>query len=359
MRIIEDTKLDFSDVLIVPKRSTLTSRKEVRLERRYEFKNSGNVYYGTPIISSNMDQTGTVEMAKALDKFGVSTAIHKHYEPSDLIDFFSLSYKVPMFYSMGISLEDYEKFKHVHNRINGKIDYVCIDVANGYSEPFEKFISTVRNDYPEITIMAGSVVTPEMTEQLLVSGADIVRIGIGSGSVCTTRKMTGVGYPQLSAIIECADAAHGMEGHICSDGGCQMPGDIAKAIAGGADFVMLGGLLSGHDECGGELVTVGDRHIRTTGTGYIDVPTHMKFYGMSSKAAMDKYSNGVAEYRSAEGKEVLVPYRGKVENTIKEILGGIRSTCTYVGASKLKELSKRTNFIKVNRTHNTIFGDEK
>lgn len=346
MRIIEDTKYDFSDLLIIPKRSSLISRKNVVLEKEYEFLHSRYGYKGIPIISSNMTHTGTFEMARALNKFGLSAAIHKHYESKELAEFFDEVHGGMNFYSMGILEKDYEKFVKVNALMNDySIKYVNIDVANGYSEQFEDFVQRMRTDFPTLVIMAGTVVTPEMTEQLLLSGADIVRIGIGSGSVCTTRKKTGVGYPQLSAIIECADAAHGLKGHVVSDGGCTMPGDFSKAFGAGADFVMSGGLFSGHDEGGGEIITKEDKQ-------------YMKFHGMSSTEAMNKYAGGVAEYRASEGKEVLVPYRGVVENTIKEILGGIRSACTYVGAKTLKELPKRCTFIKINRTHNTIFGDE-
>jgi GMP reductase len=216
-------------------------------------------------------------------------------------------------------------------------------VANGYHENFATFVAKIRNDYPELVIMAGNVVTGEMTEELILSGADIVKVGIGPGSVCTTRKMTGVGYPQLSAVIECADAAHGLGGHICADGGCTTPGDVAKAFGGGADFVMLGGMLAGHDESGGELVSR-------------DGQPFKRFYGMSSKAAMERYAGGVAEYRAAEGKEVLLPYRGPVAATAQDILGGVRSACTYVGARRLKELTKRTTFIRVTQQLNEIFG---
>jgi len=360
MRIIEDTKLDYSDVLIVPKRSSLVSRKEVRLERLYTFLNSGNSYSGIPVISSNMDQTGTFEMASALNKFDLPTALHKHYSEDELVKYFSELGSLGTFYSMGIGDNDYAKFKSVYNRVDGEINKLCIDVANGYTAQFEQFVSKVREDFPDMIIMAGSVVTPEMTEQLIRAGADIIRVGIGSGSVCTTRKLTGVGYPQLSAVIECADAAHGLRGHICADGGCQMPGDVAKAFAAGADFVMLGGMFAGHDECMGELVRGNTEHVIHE-LGSYDINnevTHMKFYGMSSTEAMDKYSGGVAEYRAAEGKSVLVPYRGKVENTVQNILGGLRSACTYTGAKTLKELFKRTTFIKVHNTHNKVFGDE-
>lgn len=358
MRIIEDTKLDFSDVLIVPKRSSLVSRKEVSLDRDHYMLHSQDILSGIPIISSNMDQTGTFEMAKALSKHKVSTAIHKHYDPAELIEFFKYSLNVPIFYTMGTSVEDYEKFKYVNARIDNKINCVCIDVANGYSEPFAEFVSKVRDDNPNLTIMAGNVVTPEMTEQLLIAGADIVKVGIGNGSVCTTRKLTGVGYPQLSAVMECADAAHGLKGHITCDGGCQVPGDFAKAFGAGADFIMVGGMFAGHEECAGEKVYQETDGVGSSGNNLRE-PTHMKFYGMSSAAAMKKYAGGVAEYRASEGKEVLVPYRGHIEDTIKNILGGLRSACTYTGSRTLKELPKRTTFIKVNHTHNLVFGDEK
>ena len=223
------------------------------------------------------------------------------------------------------------------------IRYICIDVANGYHEAFVSFVKKVRSAYPELVIMAGNVVTGDMTEELILSGADIVKVGIGPGSVCTTRKMTGVGYPQLSAIIECADAAHGLGGRICADGGCTVPGDIAKAFGGGADFVMLGGMLAGHDESGGETVTT-------------DQGTFKRFYGMSSADAMDKYSGGVARYRAAEGKTVLLPARGPVDATVRDILGGVRSACTYVGARELKELTKRTTFVRVSMQLNEVFG---
>jgi len=223
------------------------------------------------------------------------------------------------------------------------IQYVCIDVANGYHEAFATFVQRIRAAWPQLVIMAGNVVTGEMTEELILSGADIVKVGIGPGSVCTTRKMTGVGYPQLSAVIECADAAHGLGGLICADGGCTTPGDVAKAFGGGADFVMLGGMFAGHAESGGELIERGGEKFK-------------RFYGMSSKAAMQRYAGGVAEYRAAEGKEVLVPYRGEVANTVQEILGGVRSACTYVGARRLKELSKRTTFVRVTQQVNEVFG---
>jgi len=356
MRIINDVKLDYADVLVIPKRSTLKSRADVTLHRTFKFKHSSMSYKGIPIIAANMDTIASFELALALAKHDVSTALHKHYSRENLIEFFTNLYNdandkfVPIFYSMGIGQQDFEKFQDVYKEV--KIKHVCLDVANGYSETFVDFVKLFREMFPALLVMAGNVVTPEMTEELILSGVDIVKIGIGPGSVCTTRKITGVGYPQLSAVIECMDAAHGLGGHICADGGCQVPGDVSKAFGAGADFVMLGGMLAGHKECGGELVYKGATYI-----GSELEPTHMKFYGMSSKIAQEKHNGGVAEYRASEGKEVLVPYRGPVENTIKEILGGVRSACTYTGSKTLKELSKRTTFIRVNDTHNRIFGD--
>lgn len=344
MRIEQDLKLDFKDVLIRPKRSTLTSRSEVDISREFVFLHSQKKYHGIPIVAANMDATGTFEMARAFARNKLSVALHKHYSESELLAFFA---EPPAggttFYSMGITTPDFEKFRRVMDKANGAIENVCVDVANGYTKAFISFIHKLRAAYPGITIMAGNVVTGEMTEELILDGVDIVKVGIGPGSVCTTRKMAGVGYPQLSAIIECADAAHGLRGLICADGGCTSPGDLAKAFGAGADFVMLGGMLAGHDECGSDFVEV-------------DGVRKMRFYGMSSREAMNKYAGGVADYRASEGKEVLLDCRGPVENTLQDILGGVRSACTYVGARKLKELSKRTTFVRVTQQLNEVFG---
>lgn len=348
MHIEESIKLDFKDVLIRPKRSTLTSRSEVDISREFIFHNSHKTYRGIPIIASNMDSTGTMEMARALGPQGLSVALHKHYSEDELVAFFqsmreSGASSSAVFYSMGIGKTDYEKFVAVMARAEGAIEYVCIDVANGYTEGFINFVKKVRHAFPQLTIMAGNVVTGDITEELILAGADIVKVGIGPGSVCTTRKMTGVGYPQLSAVIECADAAHGLGGQICADGGCAVPGDLAKAFGGGADFIMLGGMLAGHDESAGDLVERDGKKFKL-------------FYGMSSRIAMEKYAGGVAQYRASEGKEVLVDYRGPVANTLQDILGGVRSACTYVGAHKLKELTKRTTFVRVTQQLNEVFG---
>lgn len=345
MHIDRDIKLDFKDVLIRPKRSALPSRAEVDIQREFTFKHSRRPYRGIPIIGANMDTVGTFEMARALAPFGLSVALHKHYGADQLVEFFrTLDMKSTVFYSMGITKSDHEKFEHVIRRAGEVVGYACVDVANGYTEGFVKFIEKFRETYPKLTIMAGNVVTGEMTEELILSGADIVKVGIGPGSVCTTRSMTGVGYPQLSAVIECADAAHGLGGLICADGGCVAPGDLAKAFGGGADFVMLGGMLAGHAECSGEVVEKDGRQYK-------------RFYGMSSRTAMEKYAGGVAEYRASEGKEVLVEYRGPVAGTVQEILGGVRSACTYVGARKLKELTKRTTFVRVSTQTNDVFDE--
>ena len=291
-----------------------------------------------------MDTTGTFEMAKALDPFMLSAALDKHYSEDELVKFFTeLERKATAFYTLGIGDDDWEKFQSVNRKAPGAVQYVCIDVANGYTERFVNFIKKVRDTYPDLVIMAGNVVTGDMTEELLLSGADIVKIGIGPGSVCLTRKMAGVGYPQLSAVIECADAAHGLGGRICADGGCTTPGDIAKAFGGGADFVMLGGMFAAHDECAGKTITK-------------DGKTMKQFYGMSSEQAMEKWSGGVAKYRASEGKEVFLPSRGPVAGTVQEILGGLRSACTYVGARRLKELTLRTTFVRVTQQLNEVFG---
>ena len=362
MRIINYTKLDFSDVLIVPKRSTLVSRDEVSLDRKFIFRNSGMQWSNKPIIAANMDGVGTFEMAEALAELGLMTALRKNYTVEELILWIGRTgYKINdhWAYGLGIKDEDYEKYKLVKSKLpEGNIKIVCIDVANGYTERFIGFVRKFRQENQGVIIIAGNVVTPEMTEELILSGVDIVKVGIGPGSVCTTRIKTGVGYPQLSAVIECADAAHGLGGHIIADGGCTCPGDVAKAFAGGADFVMLGGMLAGTDQGGGEVITKYYKTNEISHDGHnhvIEEIRFVQFYGMSSRAANDKHSGGLKTYRAAEGKEVLVPYRGDVNDVIQDVLGGVRSTLTYVGARRLKELSKRCTFISVNNQVNNIF----
>jgi len=347
-QIREDIKLDFTDVLIEPQRSTLKSRKEVSVEREFSFYHSSQKWKGVPIIAANMDTTGTFEMAEALIQHKMLTAIHKHYTIEDWSLFLNKHKETNMFnhimISTGTSESDFDKINHIMN-IDNRIKFICIDIANGYSEHLVDFVKSVRAKFSDKIIIAGNVVTCNMVQVLILAGADIVKVGIGPGSVCTTRKITGVGYPQLSAVIECQNAAHGLNGQIISDGGCSEIGDISKAFGANADFVMLGGMLAGHDESGGEKIKK-------------DGKTYKRFYGMSSKEAMNKHSGGVARYRASEGKSVDIEYRGSVHNTITDILGGLRSTCTYVGARKIKDLPKCTTFIRVNRQLNNIFSDK-
>ena len=368
MRIEEDIKLDYKDVLIRPKRSTLGSRKEVDLERGFTFRNykpedktsEYRHYRGTPIMAANMDGVGTFNMADKLAEGGMFTCLVKTYSVNELVDYFDSNISertefVAM--SIGITDRDHNKFRDVYEQTGNKLKYVCIDVANGYSERFATFVRGMRNNYPNIVIIAGNVVTGEMTEELILAGADIIKVGIGPGSVCTTRIQTGVGYPQLSAVIECADAAHGLGGHIIADGGCTCPGDVAKAFAGGADFVMLGGMLAGHDQGGGEVIT--KKYITdemSTGTTRKTEEKHfVQFYGMSSDAANTKHFGGLKDYRSSEGREVLVPYRGDVAATVQDLLGGIRSTCTYAGAQRLKHLMRCTTFVRCTQQFNGVY----
>ena len=378
MRIEEDTKLDYKDVLIRPKRSTLGSRKEVDLHRGFTWRNwqpeemsmeqirpDTRHWRGIPIMAANMDGVGTFEIADKLAEAQMFTCLKKTYTVQELVNYFDSEMPERTDYvamSIGITDRDHQKFRDTYEQTSDQLKYVCIDVANGYSNRFRDFVAQFRTLYPHIVIIAGNVVTGEMTEELILAGADIIKVGIGPGSVCTTRIQTGVGYPQLSAVIECADAAHGLGGHIIADGGCTTPGDVAKAFAAGADFVMLGGMLAGHDEGGGEVITkyyqTGEQWFKQNDETYHPVIENKKFvtfYGMSSKAANDKHFGGLKEYRSSEGREVLVPYRGEVGATIQDILGGLRSACTYAGAIRLKHLSKCTTFVKCTQTHNSIY----
>jgi len=375
MRIDPEIRLDYKDVLIRPKRSTLQSRRQVKLERKFEFRNyipdpmsiefikGRPSYEGIPIMAANMDGVGTMHMADKLTEQKIFTCLVKTYSAEQLSKFFNSDYpdsrrRENVAMSIGTSDADFLKLVEVQAQVGSNLKYVCMDIANGYSDHFAARVRKVRDQFPRLVIIAGNVVTGEMTEELILSGADIIKVGIGPGSVCTTRIQTGVGYPQLSAVIECADAAHGLGGHIIADGGCTCPGDVAKAFAGGADFVMLGGMLAGHDEGGGEVIEkfyetnqLEDLH----GKRVIERKQFVQFYGMSSDAANTKHFGGLKDYRSSEGREVLVPYRGNVEATIQDLLGGIRSTCTYAGAMKLKQLSKCTTFIRCTQQFNAIY----
>jgi GMP reductase len=361
MRIEEDIKLDFKDVLIRPKRSTLASRKDVILERTYTFKHSKAEWTGVPIMAANMDGVGTINMAMELKKHQLFTCLVKSIDVHEFDTIINNVTNDCFAVSTGTSEKDFEKLQTILTAYP-EIHFICIDVANGYSEHFGEFVAKVRKLFPYNTIIAGNVVTADMTQELILRGADIIKVGIGPGSVCTTRIQTGVGYPQLSAIMECADAAHGLGGHIIADGGCTCPGDVAKAFGAGADFVMLGGMLAGHDEGGGNIITeyVDTGVVDRETDGYITArKQYVEFYGMSSDTAMNKHHGGVADYRSSEGRTVRVPYRGPVDVTVKDLLGGLRSTCTYVGADTLKNLSKCTTFIRVTQQYNGVFANGK
>ena len=343
MKIIDDIKLDFSDVLLLPKQSPYSSRSEVILERTIKFKYSSMAWTGIPIMVSNMDTTGTLEMAKVMSKHKVITCLHKYYKASDILQQINDLNKEYYAVTSGINDADLLNLDEIMRLVNPKI--ICMDVANGYIHKFIEKCREVREKYPEKIIIAGNVCTSEGVLDLVMNGkVDIVKVGLGNGSCCTTRKQTGIGMPQLSAVIECSDTAHGIDAHIISDGGIQVVGDFSKAYASGADFVMSGSMFAGHVESGGDLITD-----KVTGKIY------KIFYGMSSSTAMNKYCDGVAKYRSAEGKSVKIEFRGHVEFTLLDILGGIRSCMTYLGAKKIKDITKCATFIRVNRQLNQIY----
>ena len=340
MRINNEPKLNFEDVLLQPKRSTLTSRRDVDMTRKFTFGNSKKVMNFTPIFASNMDGVGTFSMAKVLQEYKMMTVITKTTTPEQWreavgngVRLQSVSVCTGTNKMFDDDAEDYRNMQEIL-KMFPDIKMITVDVANAYHQNMVGFINKIREEYPDKVIVAGNVVTPEMTEELIINGADVVKIGIGPGSVCTTRTMAGVGVPQFSAILECADAANGVDGHIMADGGCTTPGDIAKALGGGAHMVMIGGMLAGHDESEQE---VKDGRI--------------EFYGMSSDRAREVHGKRKDGYRGNEGRLISLPYRGPVSNTVEDILGGVRSACTYIGARRLKDMPKCATFVT---THNVI-----
>ena len=340
-KIETGTKLDFSDVLIRPKRSTINSRSEVSVTREFKFKYSPISWTGVPIISANMDTTGTFEVYNVLRQYRIITAMNKFYTPDDYKNAFDKYSLDPNFFmvSTGISDSSIEYLKSVFDVVD--CNWICVDIANGYITKLVEFTAQVRKLFPNKIIVAGNVVTREMVEELILNGmVDVVKIGIGPGSVCTTRTKTGVGMPQLSAIIECADAAHGVGGLIIGDGGITCPGDMSKAFGGGADLVMVGGAFAGHDENPGDIIEVNGEKFKS-------------FYGMSSKLAMNIHYGKMASYRASEGREIKIKYKGSLENTVLDYLGGIRSTCAYINAISIKQMAKCTTFVQVNNQVNT------
>lgn len=341
MKVETDIKLDYSDVLIRPKRTKLSSRSEVNLEREIYFPISKQKWKGVPIIAANMDTVGTYKVYKVLSKHKIITAFHKFYTLEDFLEMKDLDENY-FAISTGISDSDFNKLKQILD--SGLcVKFICIDVANGYMEKLVEFCKKVRHMYPNKILIAGNVVSREVTEELILNGGvDIVKVGIGPGSACLTRTQTGVGMPQLSAIMECADAAHGVNGFIIGDGGITCPGDLAKGFGGGADFIMIGGQFAGHDENPGEIQE-------------INQVKYKLFYGMSSEKAMEKHYGKMDKYRSSEGRCIKIKYKGPLEETVLSYLGGLRSTCTYINAKNIKNISKCTTFIKTNRQLNTIF----
>lgn len=349
MRIEPDIKLDFDSVLIKPKRSSTPSRANVNITRDFKTLHSKKEFVVTPIIAANMTTVGVPAIAEVMHQNNMMTSLHKFIDQEELVKLFNSEISSSLFYTIGMTVDDLNKLNYVSTY--AKINKICIDVANGYSEVFVKHVSNIRQKFPSAIIMAGNVCTAEATQELLmVGGADIVKIGIGPGSACETRKITSIGYPQLSATIECADAAHGLNGHVCTDGGCREIGDIVKAMGAGADFVMLGGMIAGHEECEGEwkFKQVLDQEVSSVnGPVYKTVKDKLKFYGMSSEHAMNTYNGGMADYKSPEGKVIWVDYKGPLDKTLKNICGGLRSACSYVGASRLRDFSKCTTFVRI------------
>ena len=355
-----ELKLDYDDVLIVPRTSTLDSRRDAELIASVEFKSlNSTTYRGVPVMAANMDGVGTFKVADVLREHDLFTCLAKSYSAKEIVDYFSEEPDRTNRCAVTIGICDFDrkKFDEIEKSLNGALRYACLDVANGYMAHFVDRVREFREEYPDIVLIAGNVVTPEQTFVLAEAGADVVKVGIGSGSVCETRTKTGVGYPQLSAVSECAAAVqyHGVK--IVADGGCIAPGDVAKALAAGADFVMLGGMLAGHREGGGKLVTKRFRtgEIGLDGNPLVEERKFVEFYGMSSKSANERHNGGLKDYRASEGRTVQIPLKPSLSETLLDLLGGLRSTCTYVGARNIADLRHRARFVRCHNTHNKVF----
>lgn len=323
-----DIVLEFDDVMIIPRASSVNSRSEVNLEREFTFAN-GKKWTGVPIIAANMDTTGTFEVYNVLSKYKMLTAMNKFYTVDDYMKFQKSNELNPDYFmvSTGITDANFENLKSILEKVH--CNWICIDIANGYIENMKTFCIKVRNTFPDKIIVAGNVCTGEGVILLSEYSADVVKIGIGPGSACLTRKKTGVGISQLSAILDSCN--HSIP--IISDGGIKCPGDMAKAFGAGADFVMIGGQFAGHDETPGEIIE-------------IDNIKYKMFYGMSSKHAMEKHYGKMDSYRASEGAVIKVPYKGSLHDTVLDYLGGLRSACSYTNSGNLNEFYNNVLFCK-------------
>jgi GMP reductase len=341
MKIDYTPQLDFKDVLIRPKRTTLTSRSQVNLERTLKFPHSSQIWSGVPIIAANMDTTGTIEVYDVLSKYKMITCLHKYHNLKDFQNKWKTEPMDPNYFMISTGIDE-SKFSNLCDIIQFTgCKWLCVDIANGYMEKLVKFCQKCRASFQDIILVAGNVASREMVEELIINGGvDVVKCGIGPGSACLTRMKTGVGVPQLSAIIDCADAAHGLNGNIIGDGGITCPGDMSKAFGGGADLVMCGGIFAGHDQNPGELILENKKRFKL-------------FYGMSSDHAQKKHYGKMNSYRSSEGRVIRIKYKGDLDNTVLDYLGGLRSTCTYINSKCIKNMPKCTTFLLVSQQLNT------
>lgn len=350
MQILDGVKLDFEDVLLCPRRTLATSRKDINLFREFRFYHSPYNLKCIPIIVANMSSVGTIEAARTVTKYGMMCALHKYYDIDTIINFYHECKERrvldKVWFSFGIRDKDFDKAVLFNNSLKDEkySPNLVLDSANGHMDKFCITCSKYRDLFKDSIICAGNVVIQEMTSELILhGGVDIVKIGLGSGSACLSRSIAGTGYPQLSACLENSAIAHGLKngdkklGLITSDGGIKQIGDIAKAIAVGSDIVMIGGMFSGYLENAGEWVLDEQGNKKS-----------IKFYGMSSYYAQELFDE-VKDYTASEGEVKEVNYKGSMEVIIKEILGGLRSACSYSGASSLRDLSKCAALVRINR----------
>lgn len=369
MQIVDSVQLDFSDVLIKPRRSSIDSRSKVNISRDYKFKWCPIPITGTGIMQSNMGTIGNFEVSRKMLEQGLFACLHKHHNVEDLVSFYKELFSNGdgtwrrCFLSIGLRDNGIEKLRTINKELGVQIG-IKFDVPNGYIPQVKERVIELRKEFPEMFIMVGNVVTGDITEDLILSGADCVAVGIGNGAQCLTRRQTGCGRPQFSALVECSDAAHQVGGMVCCDGGITCPGDLGKAFGAGSDFIMIGSLFAGTDEADGEIITKWinngeyDRFLYDIGYKFephLEEKKFKQFYGMSSTLAQEKFGNGKPSYRASEGRVTLMPYVGSIDGVIEELLGGLRSTMTYIGAKNLKDIPKQSVFFKVHNQLNQTF----
>ncbi|MEK6555586.1 MAG: IMP dehydrogenase [Bdellovibrionota bacterium] len=318
--------LTYDDVLCFPQKSDVRSRRDPDLTTRL----TKNINIKLPFISANMDTVTEHEMAIAMDQQGGVGILHRFMSISDQVsqvEKIKESGARVIIASIGVNQDFKDRAKAL---VDSGVNVITIDIAHGHSVSMLETLKWLKDTYPQVEVIAGNIASPQAARDLIEAGADAIKVGIGPGSMCTTRIITGCGVPQLTAVALCAEVTTEMGIPLIADGGIKTSGDVVKALAAGADTVMFGSILSGTLEPPGP-----NRHGKK------------EYRGMASKAAQVSWRGGVPEGMAPEGEMTLVPIKGRVSDVVAEMAGGLRSGMSYINATSVVEIRDKAFFLEM------------